>query len=65
MLSFCLGVIGAEFQNLQKQSPGGVLLKSVIKNLAIFTGKHFCRGLFLIKLQTQFHLKRDSGTGVF
>ena len=34
--------------------------KAVLKNFAIFTGKHQCWSLFLVKL-----LKRDSNTGVF
>ena len=33
--------------------------KTVLKNLAIFTGKNLCRSLFLIKL------KRGSDTGAF
>ena len=36
-------------------------------NFAIFTGKHLCWGLFLIKLQNfrpATFLKRDSNTGV-
>ena len=40
---------------------------SSIKNFAIFTGKHLCWGLFLIKLQAYrptIFLKRDSNTGV-
>ena len=40
---------------------------SRIKNFAIFTGKHLCSGLFLIKLQAfrpATFLKRDSNTGV-
>ena len=32
---------------VQKQSPGGVLWKSVFKNFAKFTGKHLCQSLFL------------------
>ena len=38
-----------------------------LKNFAIFTGKHLCWGLFLIKLQAfrpAIFLKRDSNTGV-
>ena len=38
-----------------------------LKSFAIFTGKHLCWGLFLIKLQTfrpATFLKRDSNTGV-
>ena len=40
----------------------------VIKNFAIFTGKHLCWSLFLIKFQTWRQatlLKRDSNTCVF
>ena len=41
---------------------------AILKNFVIFTGKHLCWSLFLIKLQT-FRLvtlsKRDSYTGVF
>ena len=47
----------------------GVLLKKVaLKNFTIFTGKHLCWGLFLIKLQAfspATFSKRDSNTGVF
>ena len=38
-----------------------------LKSFAIFTGKHLCWGLFLIKLHTfrpATFLKRDSNTGV-
>ena len=41
---------------------------SVLKNFAIFTGKHLCWSLFLRKLQVlkpASLLKRDSNTGVF
>ena len=41
---------------------------SVVKNLAIFTGKHLCWSLFLRKLQVlrpASLLKEDSNTGVF
>ena len=41
---------------------------SVLKNFAIFTGKHLCRSLFLRKLQVlkpTSLLKGDSNTGVF
>ena len=41
--------------------------KAVLKNFAIFTGKHLCCSLCLIKLQafrTAVLLKRDSNTGV-
>ena len=38
------------------------LQDGVLKNLAIFTGKHLCWSLFLMKLRL---LKRDSNTSVF
>ena len=41
--------------------------KAVLKNVAIFTGKHLCWSLFLIKLRAfrpATILKRDSNTGV-
>ena len=42
--------------------------KSVLKNIAKFTGKHLCQSLFLIKLQDRglhLYLKSDSVTGIF
>ena len=36
----------------------------VLKNFAIFTGKHLCWSLFLMQLLSTL-LKRDSNTGVF
>ena len=42
--------------------------KGVLKNFAIFTGKHLCWSFFLIKLQAYRPaalLKRNSNTGVF
>ena len=42
--------------------------KAVLKNFAIFTGKHLCWSLFFIKLQLwspAILLKRDSNTGLF
>ena len=44
------------------------ITKDVLKNFAIFTGKHLCWSLFFIKLQTfrpSALLKRNSNTGVF
>ena len=35
--------------NIQKQSPGGVLQKGVLKNYLKFTGKHLCQNLFFNK----------------
>ena len=37
------------FQELRKQVPGCSVKKGAIKNFAIFTGKHLCCSLFLIK----------------
>ena len=45
---------------------GGLWKKAILKVFAIFTGKHTCWNLFLIKLQTwrpATLLKRHSGTG--
>ena len=41
--------------------------KGVLNNFAIFTGKHLCWSLFLMKLQARpaTLLKRDPNTGVF
>ena len=52
--------------NDQKQ-PSKVFLKTnVSKDLAKFTGKHWCWSLFLISFSLHFFLlKRDSKTGVF
>ena len=38
-----------EFNNKQKQSPGGVLKKGVLENFANFTGKNLCQSLFFLK----------------
>ena len=35
----------------QKHSPGGVLLQTVPRNFAKFTGKHLCRSLFVDKVE--------------
>ena len=40
-------------------------LIGALKNFAIFTGKHLCWSLFLIKLRPAILLKRDFNTGVF
>ena len=48
----------------QKHSPGGVLLQTVPRNFAKFTGKHRCRSLFVDKvagLRPGTLLKRESG----
>ena len=45
-----------------------LLKTAILKNFAIFTGKHLCRSLFLTKVQawkSAALLKRDSNTGVF
>ena len=61
-----------EFHNLSSmrktQPPDVFFKKAVLKNFLIFTGKHLCWNLFLIKLQTlrpETLLKRDLDTGVF
>ena len=38
---------------MQKQSPGGVLYKDVLKNFAKFTVKHQCQSLFLNKVAVE------------
>ena len=38
--------------HLPEAATGVVLLKAVLKYFAIFTGKHLCWSLFLLKLQT-------------
>ena len=51
-----------------KHSPEVLYKKSILRNFAIFTGKHLCWSLFLIKLQafkSAILLKRDSSTGAF
>ena len=50
----------------QKQPPEVFYKKAVLKNFAIFTGKHLCWSLFIIKFQTfRPDSKRDPNTGVF
>ena len=52
----------------QKQPPEVFYKKNVLKNFAIFTGKHLCSSLFLIELQASRPLtllQRDSNTDVF
>ena len=39
------------------------LKKAILKHFAIFTGKHLCWGLFLIRLQV-FRPSKDSNTGI-
>ena len=59
----CLCLLG-----LQMQPPEVFCKKAVLKTFVIFTGKHFCWGLFLIKLQAfrpATLLKRNFNTGVF
>ena len=55
---------------LQKQTPEMFYTKAVLKNFAIFTGKHLRWSLFLIKLLSQdlrpaTSSKRDYNTGIF
>ena len=40
---------GAQNSSIEKQSPGGVTLKGVLKNFTKFTGKHLCRSVFFNK----------------
>ena len=54
--------------SVQKQPPEVFYKKAVLKNSAIFTGKHLRWSLFLMKLQAfspATLLKRDSSTGFF
>ena len=49
----------------QKQPPEASCKKAILKNFVIFTGKHLCWSLFLIKFQTfRPDSKRDSNTGI-
>ena len=64
-----------EFNNKQKQSPGGVLKKGVLENFANFTGKNLCQSLFFFKKiagpvpeslpQACKCIKKDSWAGFF
>ena len=52
----------------QKKPPEVFYKKDVLKSFAIFSGKHLCWSLFLIKLKvfrSATFLKRDSSTGDF
>ena len=51
-IKFRVRVLGFSFFILEvkKQSPGGVLLKSILKNFAKFTGWHLCQNLFFNKV---------------
>ena len=40
-----------EYKPIQKQSSDVFCKKAALKNFTIFTGKHLCWSLFLIKLQ--------------
>ena len=51
------------FRPHPKAATGGVLKKTVLKNFALFTGKHLCWSIFLIRPATL--LKRGTSTGVF
>ena len=48
-----------KFPNIHRKTP-----KVFLKHFAIFTGKHLCWGLFLIKLHCNF-TKKDYNTSVF
>ena len=58
-----------KFENLQPQKPAPVFYEiAVLKHFSIFTGKHMCWSLFLIKLKSwrpATLLKEDSNTLVF
>ena len=41
---------GAQNSSIEKQSPGGVTLKGVLKNFTKFTGKHLCQSVFFNKV---------------
>ena len=50
---FCGWILNLRFSLWhQNQSPEVICRKGVLKNFAIFIGKHMCRSLFLIKLST-------------
>ena len=54
--------------HLQKNPPDVFFRKALLKNAAIFTGKHLCRSFLLIKfagLRSASLLKRDSNTVAF
>ena len=54
-------VFALNYSVLQKQPPEMFYEKAVLKNFVIFTGKHLCWSLFLLKLQAfKSLLKRDS-----
>ena len=57
-----------DYNAIQKQWPKVFYKKAVLKNFAIFTGKHLCWSVFFIKWQNfspATLLKRDSNTGLF
>ena len=64
-----LTVIFSKFcKKFRDSHPSCSIKKDLLKNFIIFTGKHLCWILFLIKLQDwrpTTLLKRDSSTGVF
>ena len=58
-INFCyLAGIILYISNTKKQPPEVFHKKGVLKNFPIFTGKHLCWRLFLIKLQTFFRCWR-------
>ena len=64
-LKFKTANVHNEYKN---QAPEVFYKKAVLKNFSVFTGKHLCWSLFLIKLQafrSATSLKRDPNTGVF
>ena len=62
------GYFKSDYNPFQKQPPEVFYKKAVLKSSAIFSGKHLCWSLFLIKLKvfrSATLLKRDSNTGNF
>ena len=62
------GLLQIALINFRSSHPEVFCKKSVLRNIANFTGKHLCQSLVFNKvagLGLQLYLKRDSGTGVF
>ena len=58
-------IIQSTYQGQVKSSHQCFIIKAVLKNFAIFTGKCLCWGLFLIENFKATLLKRDSNAGVY
>ena len=50
---------------MQKQSPGGVLKKVILKFFAKFAGKHLYWSIYLTKLQTRSFTQNETSAKVF